>query len=55
MSLQQLLSWVTELLFWQSPSVVEVPTATDLLLSIIVKITKCTLIQQVTFQKLYPM
>ena len=49
MPLQQLLSWVTELLFCQSPSVVEVPIATDLLLSVVVKITKCTLIQQGTF------
>ena len=51
MSLQQLLSWVTKLLFWQSPSVVEVPIATDLLLSVVVKITKCTLIQQGTFSE----
>ena len=36
----------TEFLFWQSPPVVEVPIATDLLLSaLVVKITKCTLIQ----------
>ena len=51
MSLQQLLSWVTELLFWQSPFVVEVSIATDLLLSVIVKITTCTLIQQGTFSE----
>ena len=51
MSLQKLLSWVTKLLFWQSPSVVEVPTAADLLLFVVVKITKCTLIQQGTFSE----